>query len=114
MKNRLLSILAMTLGLAVFGANAAEGTPASAPSGPKLTKQERAEASAKRRAEMKAANKKGEVPKIAEGTEEKPPAAAGTAAERKAERAKKRAEMAKANKEGKMPATTEAGTETKK
>jgi hypothetical protein len=114
MKKHLLSIIAITVGLAVFGAQAAEGTPAPVPTGPKLTKEERAEATAKRRADMTAATKKGEAPKTVESTQDKPAAATGTRAERKAARAKQRAEMAKASKEGKLPVTTEAGTETKK
>jgi hypothetical protein len=114
MKKHLLSILVAAIGLAMFSAQAAEGDQASAPSGAKPTKEERAAAASKRRAEMTAAQKKGEVPKISEGVQDKPPVAKGTPAERKAERAAKRAEMAKATKDGKVPVTTEAGVETKK
>ncbi len=114
MNKHLLSSLAITLGLVAFGAQAAEATQVPAPSGPKLTKAERAEAATQRRADLAAANKKGEVPKVAEGTQDKPMAAKSTSAERKAERARNRAELAKANKAGKLPVTTEAGTDVKK
>ena len=113
MNKQLLSIVAITLSLSIFGALAAEATQ-DKPAAAQGTSAERKAERAKKRAELAAAQKKGEVPKVAEANQDKPAMAKGTSAERKAERAKVRAETAKANKEGKIPVTTEAGVETKK
>jgi hypothetical protein len=110
MKTRLLSIIALAAGLALGGAYAAEGTPGPAASGPKPTKEQRAEARKKRQAEMKAAQKKGEVTTGAEAKQDPAAPRKKVTAATKAERAAKRAEMTKENKAGEMPATNEAGT----
>lgn len=111
MNTRLLSIIALAAGLSIGGvAVAAEATPEVAASGAKPTKAQRAEARKKRQADMKAAQKKGDVPAGAEATQDKAAPAKKITPEMKAERAAKRAEVTKENKAGTLPVTTEAGT----
>jgi hypothetical protein len=103
-------ILPFAIALAIGGAAyAAEGTPDSPPAGAKPTKQERADARAKRRAEMAAAQKKNQ---LAQSEQDKAAARKPVSPADKAARAEKRAEVAKDNKAGKMPTTNEGGTTT--
>lgn len=106
MKARLILPLALafTLGAAV---HAAEGTPDRPATGAKPTKEERAEARAKRRADMAAAQKKNE---LAQSEQAKAAPRTPVTAADKAARAEKRTEVAKENKAGKLPTTNEGGT----
>ena len=109
MNVRLLSIAAIIAGTFAYSAQAAEAV-AEKPPAASGTAAERKAARVEKRAELKAANKKGEIPKTSEAS----PAvvatpASGTAAERKAARAAKRAENKELVKKGEIPKTNEAG-----
>jgi hypothetical protein len=111
MKTNLLAIVAVATALAMGTVHAVEATPDTPASGVKPSKKARADARAKRQADMKAAQKKGE---LAQSEQDKAAPRKPVTPADKAERATKRAELTKDVKAGKLPVGNEAETAPKK
>jgi hypothetical protein len=110
MNKQLISAIALACSFAFTGAWAAGQAETNIPaSAPKVSKEERKAAATERKAEAKAAVKKGETPKAGEASTAPAPAASKvSAAERKAAAKKRRAEAKEATKKGEMPPAGEA------